>query len=93
MENLRKKFSGLVCFRIVSAVSALFSQYNRFLDCEKMRKGRNWTKMDEIWLAARVCVGLAARALVLCHTGPTNERVERQARGLNFPERGGGRRS
>jgi hypothetical protein len=50
-------------------------------------------EMDENWLAARVGVGLAARALVLCHTGPTNERVERQARGLNSPERGGGRRS
>jgi hypothetical protein len=25
-ENLRKKFSGLVCFRIVFAVFALFSQ-------------------------------------------------------------------
>ena len=39
LENLRKYF------RIVSAVSALFSQYNRFLDCEKTRKRRNWTKI------------------------------------------------
>ena len=57
-ENLREYF------RIVSAVSALFSQYNRFLDCEKTRKRRNWTKMDKIWLAAREGVGLAARVLV-----------------------------
>ena len=39
LENLRKYF------RIVSAVSALFSQYNRFLDCEKMRNGRNGRKL------------------------------------------------
>jgi len=35
-------------FRIVSAVSALFPQYNRFLDCEKMRKGRNWAKIGSL---------------------------------------------
>ena len=46
-------------FRIVFVVSALFSQYNRFLDCEKMRKGRNGRKLArcacgvEGWPAAR----------------------------------------
>jgi len=38
LENLREYF------RVVFAVSALFSQYNRFLDCEKMRKGRKGRK-------------------------------------------------
>ena len=36
VENLREYF------RIVSAVSALFSQLNRFLDCEKTRKGDSY---------------------------------------------------
>ena len=36
LENLREYF------RIVFAVSALFSQYNRFLDCEKTRKGDSY---------------------------------------------------
>jgi len=39
LENLREYFS------IVFVDSALFSQYNRFLDCEKRRKRQNWTKM------------------------------------------------
>jgi len=43
-ENLRKYF------RIVSAVSALFSQLNRFWGIAK-RRGRD--EMDENWLAAR----------------------------------------
>ena len=77
VENLRKYFRG------VFVVSALFSQSDCLSFWIAKRRGRG--ERDENWLAAR--------ALVLCHTGPTNERVERQARGLNSPERGGGRRS
>ena len=43
-ENLREYF------RIVSAVSALFSQFNFFFG---LRKKTEWAKLGENWLAAR----------------------------------------
>ena len=39
------------------AVSALFSQHNRFLDCEKMRKGRNGRKLLAERAGVRVACG------------------------------------
>jgi hypothetical protein len=63
VENLRKYFRG------VFVVSALFSQS----DCLSfwIAKRRERGERGENWLAARVGVGLAARALVLCHTEST----------------------
>ena len=63
------------CFRIVFAVFALFSQSD-CLSFWGLRKDAKGAKLDEIWLAAREGVGLAARVLVcslrelrvLCHT-------------------------
>ena len=60
VENLREYFRG------VFVVFALLSQSDCLSFWIAKRRGRG--EKGENWLAARVGVGLAARALVLCHT-------------------------